>query len=262
MADSGVNRRRGQSPKEKGWKNAMFVLFGLLVAGILFLLVTTLSKISSEPSAIQQAKEPSKGTSLVDCIVTTPPTSPDGTSGSTAANGVVHITVHHDLSPIASSIFVDLVEARHFDGVFLFRVIKNFVAQFGLRHEGQEQISHQLVTHQPSNIKDVVHDKTLSNIRGTLSFAGGNPATMQVFINLGDNRRLDQENSRPFATVDDNAMKNVLDNLHMGYKDGMGQVKTMKEGEQAVRQQFPSMSQIQTCRVIVKADTSATASES
>ncbi|CAB9530113.1 PPIases accelerate the folding of proteins. It catalyzes the cis-trans isomerization of proline imidic peptide bonds in oligopeptides (By similarity) [Seminavis robusta] len=261
--ESGVNRRRGQAANKRVLINPQGLLLVILVAGgVLTALVgsTAFSKISDDHSlgpsstvATTTTTTP-KGTSLVDCTVQTPIN-----NGTSTTTGVMHITVRHDLSPSASNIFIKLVEARHFDGVFVFRVLKHFVAQFGVRHEGMETLP--AMDPKPTvKDKDDVHDQTLSNVRGTLSFAGGNPGTTQVFVNLGDNTRLDKENSRPFATVDDQAMMQILDQLYTGYKDGMGQVKTMKLGESAMKQQFPNMSQIQQCRVVIKAETVITTS--
>ena len=71
-----------------------------------------------------------------------------------------------------------------------------------------------------------------------------------MFVNLNDaNVRLDKENSRPFATVDLESMI-VFDALYTGYKDGQGQVKTLKKGEKAMLEQFPHMSRIDHCRVV------------
>jgi cyclophilin family peptidyl-prolyl cis-trans isomerase len=193
---------------------------------------------------------------LVECVIVTKPAAAAAADGNSnmdmdtadTANGVLHITVRHDLSPIASAVFVDLVQAHYFDGVFMFRVLKGFVAQWGMLHK--DLIERKNTIPKPSNTKDTIHDKTLSNVRGTLSFAGGNPATMQVFVNLKHNVRLDRESSRPFATVDDASMKQVLDRLYTGYKDGQGQAKALHRGETAVREEFPHMSQVERCRVV------------
>ena len=183
--------------------------------------------------------------SLVECTISTPPLSaqPGEADDNAGANGILQITVRNDLSPIASKVFLDLVNAHHFDGVFIFRVLKGFVAQWGVRTAGDDVPG---IT-KPPKTKDDVHDKTLSNVRGTLSFAGGNPATQQVFVNLGNNQRLDKENSRPFATVQG---MQLLDQLYTGYKDGQGQIKALQKGEAAMREAFPRMSRVNVCRVV------------
>ena len=223
------------------------------------------------------------GMSLVDCTLSIPPhptTTNNSTSSSStttttttttmtrAMTGILHITVRHDLSPLASAVFLKLVQSKYYDGVFVFRVLPQFVAQWGARHVGlppplplqhghddvlsswkqDDKTTDTMMTHKRSLL-------LLSNVRGTLSFAGGNPNTKQVYVNLGNNSRLDKEQSlqgRPFATLNDKAMTMLLDQLYTGYQDGNGQIQTMKRpnAEMAMKQQFPYMAQIQQCHVI------------
>jgi cyclophilin family peptidyl-prolyl cis-trans isomerase len=195
---------------------------------------------------------------LVECTVLTPQPLPleSDTESRVVQNvgtvsGTIRITVRQDLSPIASQVFLDLVTDQYFDGVFIFRVLKGFVAQWGFRGENDDASGTFPHWRVPLKTQDSIHNRTLSNIRGTLSFAGGNPATRQVFVNLGNNQRLDKENSRPFATLDeDGSMNDVLDHLYTGYKDGQGQISTINQGEEAVRAKFPRMSMIEKCRVV------------
>eukprot|EP00977_Amphora_coffeiformis_P023197 scaffold12434_cov177-Amphora_coffeaeformis.AAC.7 len=178
---------------------------------------------------------------LVECILSTPRQSAD-----TAASGVITITVRSDLSPIASNVFLQLVESHFYDEVFIFRVLPNFIAQWGVRRDPWPEA-------EPSKMVDAIdNNKTLSNRRGTLSFVGGNPVTRQVFVNLNDvNVRLDKEGSRPFATVDEASML-LLDQLYGGYKDGQGQIQTLKKGPDAMLEQFPHMSRMNQCRVVAQ----------
>ena len=74
----------------------------------------------------------------------------------------------------------------------------------------------------------------------------------QIFINLGNNRRLDAESNddgstRPFGTVNDAGME-LIDKVYTGYKEGSGQVKAVKSGE--VASLFPEMSRIEECHVV------------
>lgn len=199
--------------------------------------------------------EEPQNVTLVECTVINPialdhPSSTTAANAVAAANhppknGVLEITVRNDLSPKESEAFVHLVRDGYYDGVFIFRVLKGFVAQWGNRNEWDGY--HPLKTDRDA----MVHERTLSNVRGTLSFTGGNPAVRQVFVNMGNNKRLDKENSRPFATVSETSMTNVIDRLYDGYKDGQGQVKAMKEGEETVLAQFPNMSRIEQCHVVL-----------
>jgi cyclophilin family peptidyl-prolyl cis-trans isomerase len=210
---------------------------------------TSLVDPADETTPVDHSPPAGDGGSLVECTISTPPVDAQGyqSGGSrTAPDGILQITVRHDLSPIASQVFLDLVNAHHFDGVFIFRVLKGFIAQWGVRTANDKVPG----MTKPHKTKDQVHDETLSNVRGTLSFAGGNPATAQVFVNLGKNQRLDKENSRPFATVESSSM-HLLDHLYTGYKDGQGQIKTLHQGEAAMRNTFPRMSRVKVCRTVL-----------
>ena len=205
--------------------------------------MTKASGVMPQPTSMTATtrRKQEKGLPLVECALSTPRPSADA-----AANGVIAVTVRSDLSPIASNVFLQLVESHYYDGVFIFRVLPNFIAQWGVRSDPWPAAK-------PSKLADPIdNNKTLSNRRGTLSFAGGNPATRQVFVNLNDaNVRLDRENSRPFATLDEASMV-LLDKLYCGYEDGNGQIQTLNKGPEAMLENFPHMSRIDQCRVVVR----------
>ena len=186
---------------------------------------------------------------IVECNIATPhSTNPNK---SEIANGKFRIVVRSDLAPKASEAFLQLVRTNYYSGTYFHRVVKNFVAQVGINSNYQAM--------RPPGPKDTVPDpvlpSSLSNVRGTVAFAGGNMRLGQIFINLGNNQRLDNDNggdgsTRPFgivsqATEDD--MK-LIDEIFTGYKEGSGQVKAVKNGEVAT--QFPEMSRIEECHVV------------
>lgn len=166
-----------------------------------------------------------------------------------APRGTIEIKVYHDLSPRAASAFVKLVEAGFYDGCYFFRVLQGFVAQFGLNPRyGAQKAGQQQPPQPPPKVgADLVTAASLRHVRGTVAFAGG--SSTQVYINLGDNSRMDGEMRRPFATIDAESMK-LIDQLHMGYKDGEGQVGAVNAGPDAVAQRFPEMSWVQECRLV------------
>ena len=191
-----------------------------------------------------QAKDPYTTTTanafpLVECAVTTP-FAPHDTEQ--AANGVIQITLRTDVAPVASQYFVDLVQAGWYRDNYVFRVVRNFVAQWGAQARNVPRQAPPV----PTNAADT--NNTLSNRRGTLSFTGGRPKSKQVFINLKDNTRLDKEGSRPFAEVSAASMARVVDRLYMGYHDGEGQIPALRQG--IILEKFPKMSQIVDCRIV------------
>ena len=185
----------------------------------------------------------------VECTITTPHST--NINKSELANGTFQITVQNDLAPKASWAFLHLVRSNYYSGTYFHRVVKNFVAQVGI-----DSNYHVMRPPAPKNmIPDPVKRSSLSNVRGTVSFAGGNMQLGQIFINLGDNQRLDGENhadgsTRPFGVVSPEDMSELIDKIFTGYKEGSGQVKAVKNGEVAT--QFPEMSRIEECHVLYK----------
>ena len=86
--------------------------------------------------------------------------------------GVVRITVRSDLSPAAAAQFLALVTSGYYNGVYVFRVLKGFVAQFGLRPKWAGWDGPKFKRVQEPN---PFPPNALSNTRGTVAFAGGSP---------------------------------------------------------------------------------------
>jgi peptidyl-prolyl cis-trans isomerase A (cyclophilin A) len=109
--------------------------------------------------------------------------------------GDVTIEIYPEAAPNAAQRFVELVESGFYDGTPIFRIVPDFVAQFGINwrepHRGW----------QSRNFND---DPTLFALeRGTLAFAKAGPNTnsTQVFINYSENNRLTSDNFTTFGMV-------------------------------------------------------------
>lgn len=221
---------------------ALFFAVTLLVCGAYSCKLLS-SPFSNAKPATSTAISGGNAVALVECIVISP-----NSKLSTAANGVIQIILHRDVSPKACQAFLDLVNVKYYDGVFLFRVVKGFVAQWGINPNFKWTKDNSQTKRSREEITDVVlpNNKSFSNTRGTLTFV----PPLQVFINCGDNARLDKEGARPFATITDASMELVVDKLYTDYKGGSGQVTTLKKGRKAIAEKFPEMSQIETCRTV------------
>ena len=66
----------------------------------------------------------------------------------------------------------------------------------------------------------------------------------QMFLNLGDNRRLDKDGTLPVGFVSKESMK-IAEKIYTGYKPGLGQIPSIKNG--TVSELFPRMSKIERC---------------
>lgn len=254
-----VAKRRGRGGASK-FKHLSHLcgMLTVLATCLLPLMVSWLPRF--RPSTNEVTNTEDGDIVLVECLIGTPkaPFVNENNEKEAGAEGLIEIQVRQDLSPIASKVFLDLVKAQYYDGCFIFRVLEGFVAQWGHHHfldVDFDNSNHKIgpwpdTTKPPKEKDEFVKGKTLSNKRGTLSFAGGNPQIQQVFVNLADNTRLDVLHSYPFATLTEKSMTQVMDKLYMGYKDGEGQIKALEKGEKATLEQFPRMSMVEQCRVV------------
>ena len=106
------------------------------------------------------------------------------------------IHVHPQWAPIGAARFTELVERHFFDEARFFRVVPNFMVQFGLPADPARIREFERLTDDPV---------TQSNTRGYVSFAKTavpDSRTTQLFINFGDNSGLDAQGFAPFGFVD------------------------------------------------------------
>jgi len=116
-------------------------------------------------------------------------------------------------APNGADRFYNLILHHFYDGAAFFRVLPGFMAQFGL--SPFPEVSR---AWDKANIKD--DPVVQSNHRGfiTYAMAGPNTRTTQVFINFGNNERLDKDGFAPFGVVTDGM--EVVDKLYSGYGEG------------------------------------------
>jgi peptidyl-prolyl cis-trans isomerase A (cyclophilin A) len=159
--------------------------------------------------------------------------------------GTFTIGVHRTWAPQAADRFYNLVKAHFFDGVEFFRVVPNFVVQFGISPYPAVSKAWEHAT--------IPDDPTVGipNRRGAVSFAsaGPNTRTTQVFIDTGNNQALDQEGFTPFGAVGSGL--DVVDMLYSGYGDRPTpqQVQMMAQGNAFLKKRYPKLDSIKTARV-------------
>jgi peptidyl-prolyl cis-trans isomerase A (cyclophilin A) len=156
------------------------------------------------------------------------------------SKGVFVIDVRREWAPIGADRFYNLVKNGFYDENRFFRVISGFMVQFGIN--GNPQVS---TPWRSAQIKD--DPVKQSNKRGFITFAtsGSNSRTTQVFINFGDNSRLDGMGFASFGQV--SSGMNVVDQLYADYGEGApqgrgpNQGRIQGEGNAYLTRDFPNL---------------------
>lgn len=151
--------------------------------------------------------------------------------------------VHPKWAPLGAARFKEMLDASFFQGVRFFRVVPNFVAQFGIHGDPKKSAEWRTKT-----IKD---DKVIeSNKRGTLVFAtsGKDSRTTQLFINFADNGNLDAMGFAAFAKVTEGM--DVVDKIYSGYAERPNQGEIQSKGNAYLKTQFPNLSYIKTAEIL------------
>ncbi|MCH2373581.1 MAG: peptidylprolyl isomerase [Planctomycetes bacterium] len=159
------------------------------------------------------------------------------------------IEVHRDWAPLGADRFYNLVKIGFYNEVRFFRVISGFMAQFGIH--GVPSIANKW---RSAQIRD--DPVKQSNTRGMISFAtaGKNTRTSQVFINYGDNVRLDRMGFAPFGKVVEGM--DVVDSLHAGYGegaphgDGPNQTLMTQRGNEYLSLNYPNLDIVEKASIV------------
>ena len=214
------------------------LVFALIVLG-------SCDKRDSEPDSTHAAPAPAIGSSPVPAAsaVTTPAATASAATSSAPKASALHpdlldptkatakapdvfkakfsttkgdfvVEVHRDWSPHGADRFYNLVKMGFYDDTRFFRAIDGFMVQFGI--SGDPAVSGRW---QEAGIAD--DPVKQSNKRGYVTFAQRgvpNTRTTQVFVNYGDNSRLDASRFAPFGQVTQGM--DVVDGLYKGYGEG------------------------------------------
>jgi peptidyl-prolyl cis-trans isomerase A (cyclophilin A) len=164
--------------------------------------------------------------------------------------GAFVVEVHRDWAPQGADRFYNLVKNGYYDGVRFFRVIKGFMAQFGINGDPAVNAAWRGARIPDDPVKQ-------SNKRGFITFAHGGPGTRttQVFINFGDNGSLDAQGFPPFGQVNAAGMA-VVDKINSEFGDGpprgrgpdQGRLQT--EGNAYLMKEFPKLDYVKKATIV------------
>jgi peptidyl-prolyl cis-trans isomerase A (cyclophilin A) len=129
------------------------------------------------------------------------------------SKGAFVVEVQRDWAPNGADRFYNLVKNGYFDDARFFRVMSDFMVQFGIN--GDPAVN---AAWRSARIKD--DPVRQSNKKGYLTYATSGPdsRTTQVFINFKDNAGLDGQGFAPFGRVVSGM--NVVETLNGEYGDG------------------------------------------
>jgi peptidyl-prolyl cis-trans isomerase A (cyclophilin A) len=171
----------------------------------------------------------------------------------TTSKGDFTVDVHKDWSPTGADRFYNLVKNGWFTDVRFFRVVENFMVQFGI--SGDPKLNN---LWREARIQDDPAKPGIGNKRGYMTYAKTgqpNSRTTQMFINFKDNAFLDSQGFTPFGMVDEAGMK-VIDALYNGYGEGAprgqgpDQMRIQSEGNAYLAKDFPKMDFIKKAEIL------------
>ncbi len=159
------------------------------------------------------------------------------------SKGNFTVEVHREWAPNGADRFHQLVESGFYDDTRFFRVLPGFMVQWGIN--GDPDIQKNWVN---AMIKDDPVRK--SNLRGFMTYAKSgrpNSRTSQVFVNFGDNSRLDRDGFAPFGQVVDGM--DVVDAISSQYGERPDQGRVQSSGNAYLNKSFPGLDYIKKASI-------------
>jgi peptidyl-prolyl cis-trans isomerase A (cyclophilin A) len=150
-------------------------------------------------------------------------------------------------APIGADRFYNLVKYGYFDGARFFRVIPNFMVQFGIH--GDPKLN---AVWSEANIPD--DPVTQSNKRGFVTFAkrnAPNSRSTQLYINFKDNAGLDGQGFAPIGQVVSGM--EVVDKINAEHRDNPDQGLIQTQGNAYLTKAFPTLDYIKSAKIATAA---------
>lgn len=159
-----------------------------------------------------------------------------------ASVGDFVVDVDRSWAPRGAQRFYELVKDGFYDECRFFRVVPGFMVQFGINGTPSK--------HKKWDLRILDDPVVESNTRATVSFAtsGANSRTSQIFINYGDNSRLDDMGFSPFGIVTE-GFPNVQA-IYSGHGERPEQQMIELQGNDYLQQSFPELDFVKRATII------------
>ena len=156
--------------------------------------------------------------------------------------GAFVVEVHRAWAPNAADHFYNLVKGGFYDEARFFRVVPNFMVQFGIAGDPAMQKK------MGASIKDDPVKE--SNKRGYVTFAqtsAPNSRSTQIFVNFKDNSFLDSQRFAPFGQVISGM--DAVDKIssEAGEKPNQGSIQA--QGNAYLKAQFPKLDYVKKATI-------------
>ncbi len=152
------------------------------------------------------------------------------------------VEVHRAWAPNGADHFYNLVKSGFYDEARFFRVVPNFMVQFGIA--GDPAVQKKM----GASIKDDPVKE--SNKRGFVTFAqtaAPNSRSTQIFINFKDNSFLDSQRFAPFGQVTSGMDSVDKINADSGEKPNQGSIQ--QQGNVYLKASFPKLDYIKKATI-------------
>ena len=193
------------------------------------------------PSGAQQPPAPSRDLTKPETWTDTAPATFVAVFDTTV--GIFAVRVHREWAPRGADRFYNLVKYGFYDQCRFFRVVPQFAVQFGIH--GDPKVS------EPWDKATLPADRPrVSNTRGRVTFAMTQLATTrttQVFVNLGNNSRLDIDGFAPIGEVISSLL--IIERIYSEYGEGPDQAYIQGGGNDFLTKFFPRMDYVKTATI-------------
>jgi peptidyl-prolyl cis-trans isomerase A (cyclophilin A) len=159
------------------------------------------------------------------------------------SKGMIVIEVHRDWAPIAADRFYNLVKNGFYDEARFFRVVPNFMVQFGMNADPS-------ITRAWSSVPMKDEPTKQGNKKGYVTFARTslpNSRGTQLFINYKDNNFLDAQGFAAFGRV--TSGMDVAEKITAQYGEKPDQQQITAAGNVYLNKQFPKLDYIKTATI-------------